>query len=127
MTDELKALPPPEKKVAAKILYQMGWGSRKVEELLAISDDSVRRAAELPTPDELRQFEAEFTLAIKDMKQQGVAMAQKRLLELIPKERRIDQVVKAAEYLEGKTNNQLTQINIGSELGVKFEKDVTKE
>ena len=123
MTEELKALPPPEKKVAAKILYQMGWGSRKIEEWLGVSDSSVVRYKDEQTPEDLKQFEAEFEAAIRDMKQQGVAMAQKRLLELIPKERRIDQVVKAAEYLEGKTNNQLTQINIGSELGVKFEKD----
>jgi len=100
--DKLNLLPPPEKRVAAKILYRMGWGSRKIEEWLGVSDNTVLRAVNEPTPDELKQFEAEFELAIKDMKRQGIALVQKRLLELIPKERRIDQVVKAGEYLEGK-------------------------
>ena len=102
MKDELKLLPKLEKRVAAKVLYRMGWGSRKIEEWLGISDNTVLRAVNEPTPDELKQFEDEFRLAIEDMKRQGIALVQKRLLELIPKERRIDQVVKAGEYLEGK-------------------------
>lgn len=120
MKNSLTELPPPEKKVAAKALYRLGWGSRQVEKMLGISDDSVRRYAQEATPDELRHFEAEFNRAIGDMKREGIAIAQQRLHELIPKERRIDQVVRAAEYFEGKNQQQnLTQVNIGGDLGVK--------
>ena len=111
MNDKLKYLSPPEKKVAAKVLYRMGWGARKVEEWLGISDDTVLRAAKAPTPKELRQFEAEFELAVQDMKRQGIALVHQRLLELIPRERRIDQVVKAGEYLEGKHSQPSQQAN----------------
>lgn len=109
MKDDLKQLPPPEKKVAAKILYQMGWGSRKIEQWLGVDHSSVINYSKEPTPEALRQFSTEFELAVQDMKRQGVALVQKRLLELIPRERRIDQVVKAGEYLEGKSAGQPTQ------------------
>jgi len=72
---------------------------------------TVLRAAKTPTPKELRQFEAEFELAVQDMKRQGIALVHKRLLELIPRERRIDQVVKAGEYLEGKHGQPSQQAN----------------
>ncbi len=111
-TDDLAKLPPPEKKVAAKKLYQLGWSTRKIEQWLGISDDTVRRAADIPTPDDLRQFEAEFELAIKDMKRQGVALVCKRIIDIVPKERKLDQLVKAGEFLEGrKEPNTQVQIN----------------
>lgn len=102
MTEDLALLPPAEKKVAAKVLYDMGWSSRKIESWIGISDDSVLRAVNIPTPDELRQFEAEFRTAISAEKQRGIALGVKRLNELLPRERRVSEVVKGLEYLEGK-------------------------
>lgn len=101
MTDDLTQLPPPEKKVAAKVLYCMGWGSRKIEEWLGIDHSTVIRYANEAIPDEMRQFATEFEAAIQDMKREGLAKVYLRILELIPKERRIDQVVRAGEYFEG--------------------------
>jgi hypothetical protein len=96
----------------------MGWGARKIEEWLGVSDNTVLRAINEPTPEELKQFEAEFELAIKDMKCQGRALVQKRILELVPKERRLDQLVKAGEYLEGKGG---TQVAVGVSVPVTIE------
>lgn len=102
MADELKLLPPPEKRVAAKVLIEKGYSARRLEELLGEDHVTLWRAAHEATPEELKQFETDFRLAIEQLKCQGIALVQKRLLELIPKERRIDQVVKAGEYLEGR-------------------------
>lgn len=92
-----------EKRVAAKVMSDNDYSSRQIEDFLGISDNTVLRAKADATPEELKQFEAEFEERIKQMKQTGIGMVQKRILELIPKERRMDQLVKAGDYLEGKT------------------------
>lgn len=113
MTNELQQLPKAEQKVVAKVLHGMGWGSRQIEKWLGISDSSVLRAAKEPTPKELTQFESDFEEAITSAKQHGVALGVRRLLELLPKERRIDQVVKGLEYMEGKNIQPLgAQANV---------------
>lgn len=114
--DDLKLLPPPEKKVAAKVLYQMGWASRKIEAWLGISNDTVLRAAQQPTPEELSQFESEFKLAISEIKKEGLALTINQIMKRLPNERRLDTLVKVAEYFEGKSqpNNTVNmQLNIG--------------
>jgi hypothetical protein len=116
---DLPKLSNPEKKVAAKVMAEQGYSSRDIEDFLGISDSTVLRASKDATPDQLTQFEAEFQQRIKEMKQTGVGLVQKRLLELIPKERRIDQVVKAGDYFEGKTGQ-------GDTMGAAF-KDGDKE
>lgn len=110
MTD-LKSLSPPEKKVAAKVLYDMGWGSVVLGRWLGISDDTVLRAIKEPTSDDLRSFAEEFKKAITAEKQRGIALGVKRLNELLPKERRIGEVVKGLEYLEGKEHGTNIQLN----------------
>lgn len=113
MTDNLKQLPPPEKKVAAKILILNGYSSRKCEEILGIDNVTAIRYAELPTPDDLKQFETIFNAYIAENKQKGIDLVYKRLLELLPRERRIESVVKAGEFLEGRreASNVAVQVN----------------
>lgn len=101
--NDLKTLPPPEKRVAAKVMTKAGYSSRRLEALLGVDHNTVWRASQEATPEELVQFETEFNSAIKDMKTEGISLGMKRLLELIPKERRIDQVVKGLEHMEGKS------------------------
>ena len=96
-----------EKKVIAKTLFNMGWSSRKLEQWLGLSDNTIQRAVKQPTPEEMKRFEAEFKLAIQNEKMKGVALGIKRLLELLPKERRIEPLVKGLEYLEGKGQTPL--------------------
>ncbi len=117
MSKDLKSLAPPEKKVVAKVLYNMGWSSRKIEQWIKMDNVSVIRASEQPTPDALKQFETEFVVAIQSEKQHGVILGLTRLNELLPKEKRVSEVVKGLEYLEGKnivgsTVNVNTQINL---------------
>lgn len=118
----LKELSPPELKVAAKELILNGYTTRKVEEILGIDHVTASRYADAPIPEEMKQFETIFDNYIKEQKAKGINIVYKRLLELVPKERRIDQVVKAGEFLEGKQQGVVQQFNIGSEMGVKFEK-----
>lgn len=102
MNKDLKLLPPPEKKVAAKVLGEEGYSTRQIEELLEIDNVSAWRAIRGLTEPELEQFETDFRAMIAAKKKQGIKLVADRLLQLIPKERRIDQVVKAGEYLEGR-------------------------
>jgi len=104
MNENLKSLPKPEKKIIAKALIKMGWASRKIEEWLGVDHVSVTRYAKQPTPEELKQFETEFETTIKEVKQEGLALVLARLLKVIPKEERVDQLIKASEYFEGKKN-----------------------
>lgn len=106
MTDELKKLSPPEKKVVAKVLYDMGWASRKIEGWLGISDDTIRRAAAQPVPEELRQFEADFAITIQAAKSEGLALTIQQIIKRIPKETKLEPLIKTAEYLEGKSSAQ---------------------
>lgn len=102
MPNDTKLLSFAEKKVAAKTMYRMGWSSREVEKWLNISDTTVLKASTEATPEELKEFENHFQAVLKDMKQKGLAMSVKRMLELIPDYKRLDHLVKASEYFEGK-------------------------
>ena len=109
MQDNLKLLPQPQKRVAAKVLYKNGWGSRVIGEWLGVSKDTVIRSSHEPTVDVLRQFETEFEAVIKDMKLEARALIHKRIIELIPKEKRLDHLVKAGEFLE--KSSEIRQYN----------------
>lgn len=111
--NDLKELTPAELKVATKELVLSGYTSAKAAEILGLDEVTAWRYAKAPTPDNLKEFEIIFSNVILEMKQKGISMVQKRLLELIPKEKRIDQVVKAGDYLEGKvqTNDVKVQVN----------------
>ena len=66
----MEKLSIPEKKIAAKIMYKIGWGSRKIEQWLGLSDNTVLRSVEEPTPDNLKQFEAQFEVALVDVRRE---------------------------------------------------------
>ena len=100
---------PIHQKVAAKVLHDNGYVDRKIEEILGIDHVTAWRASQQATPEELKQFETDFNIWIKEKKQMGMVAVQKRLLELIPKEKRIDQVVKAGEFFEGKSQTLIQQ------------------
>jgi hypothetical protein len=117
---ELKLLPPPEKKVVAKQLILNGFSSRQVQEILEIDHQTALNYANMPTPAEQEEFSTIFANYIKSQKQKGINLVYKRILELVPKERRIDQVVKAGEFLEGKQQgNQVNVLNQG-DMSIEF-------
>ncbi len=104
----MKKLQPTkeENKVMAKVLVEEGYSSRKIEEVLGIDHSTINRYAVEETPEEQRQFATFFKNYISTQKSKGVSLVHQRILELIPKERRLDQLVKTGEYLEGKNNPQ---------------------
>ena len=120
---DLKELNPKEIHTAATVLQMSGYTSRKVEEILGIDHTTASRYANAPIEEDMQQFATIFKEFIDTKKHMGIKMVYDRLIDLIPRERRIDQVVKAGEYLEGKNVPQsLTQVNIGGEMGIRFEK-----
>ena len=118
---DFKLLPKPKKKVVAKVLYDMGWSTRTIEQWLGIDNSTVSRYAKTPTPEKLQQFATDFTIAIQSEKQRGIALGIRRLNELIPKERRIEPLVKGLEFLEGKQQGVGVMVNIKQEFQKELE------
>lgn len=114
MKNKLEELPTPEKKVVAKTLILNGYSSRKVEDILAIDHNTALRYAEEETPEDLRQFETIFKNRLEDQKKIGIDLVHKRLIELIPRERRIESIVKAGEFLDGRNIQGNTNIQINN-------------
>lgn len=102
----IRSMSKEEKKSVAKVMTELGWGSRKIESWLGISDTTIQRALSIPTPDELKQFESDFRLSIQSMKNEGLALAIQRMLELLPKEKRMDVLIQVAQFFEGQSKNQ---------------------
>lgn len=107
-----------KKEMAVQVLRSNeGWSNNEIGEFLGISSASVSRYAIVPKdPEKLKLFEAEFMAAIKAMQYAGMAEVNKRLLELIPRERKISEVVKAGEFYQGKSTNSNVQVNIANVL-----------
>lgn len=108
-----------KKEMAAEYLHNNeGWSYSKIGEFLGISTATAQRYAVVPKDKEsMIEFEKEFSTIIKGMQIEGIYAVNKRLLDLIPKERRISEVVKAGEFYQGKReNNTNVQVNIGNVL-----------
>jgi len=106
-------LSKPEMKVMAKALILGGYSTRKVEEILGIDNVTAHRYAQEQTPEDQKQFETIFKNHIKEQKQKGIALGVKRINELIPRERKISEVVRGLEFLEGiNKGNTNIQVNV---------------
>lgn len=102
-----------EKRVAAKVLVETGgYSYRQVEKWLGVSKDTVWRAVKSTTPEELVQFETEFKEAVSLKKKEGLGLVLKRMQEIIPGYARLDHLVKAAEYFEGKREGSNTNVQV---------------
>lgn len=107
-----KELSKPKKKEMAKAYVDEGYSSRQIEEWLGVDNTTIARWAKEPTPEKMQQFATEFRASLQVVKYRGIAEVHNRLLELIPKERRISEVVKAGEFFEGKSNEGIkVQVN----------------
>lgn len=111
MNEGLKKLPKPEKKVVAQELVKAGYSTRRVEDWIGADQSTISRWALEDTPEEMHQYASDFRKQIEGMKTQGIAMGVRRIQQLLPKEKRLDQVVKTLEYLEGKQGGSNIQIN----------------
>lgn len=110
-------LPPAEKKVLAKVLSEAGYSTRTIEDWLGVDNVSVFRYAKQETPEDLKRFETEAKDLIEQGKKKGIVLTVKRMLEIIPRYDRLDHLVKAAEYFEGKRDVGVAiQVNLGDSL-----------
>lgn len=112
MNEGLEKLPPAEKKVIAKELKNSGYSSRTLEDWFDVDHATICRWALEETPEEMRHYATQFKNQLEAFKTKGLAIGAKRIIELLPKERRLDQVIKTMEYLEGKSSQPLIQQNM---------------
>lgn len=129
----IKNLSKPKKEVVAKILKDDDWTYEKIGRVLGVSDDSAKRYAErykaIDSPDSLREFEIKFRAYAKTKEFEGYNLILDRMLDLIPKERRLDQLVRAGEFLSGKKEQVQTNVQVNNFiplLGGDSAKDVSK-
>ena len=110
-----KGMTKNRKIAAAKYLRDTeGMTYSKIGEWLGISDDSAERYVkvyELPEED-LVVFQESFAGIMRLMSLEGMGKVNKRLLELIPNERKISEVVKAGEYYGGRAKSEAPNIQV---------------
>lgn len=109
----------PKKQVAAKILRDDArWTFEKIARVLNVSEPTAFRYAErftgIETPDELKEFETKFKLYIKGKEFVALDMVFDRMLEIIPREKRLDQLVRAGEFLQGKRDTNQTNVQVNN-------------
>lgn len=113
MPNDLKLLPPPEKKVACSVLQKLGFSYRQIGEIAGVSKDSAQRYAVVPIPDDMRQFETNLNLAFKDFENVLAAKAMTRMDETIARAR-IGEALEVYKAMKGEkasaTNVQINNI-----------------
>lgn len=102
MTDDLKTLPPKEKRVASKVLINEGYSTREVEEILGVDHSSVSRYAKQDTPEELQQFETKLINIFRQTEHRIAAKALRRLESTIDRAR-INEALEVYKEMKGKT------------------------
>jgi len=111
-----------QRKSIGKVMYSLGWGGKTLGKWLNMTANTVRKAANEPTPQAMIAFEESFRLAMRDVDMVGLFETKKRIRDLIPREKDIIKLVKAGEFFGGamaKTQNN-TQVNVYSDLLSKY-------
>lgn len=91
-------LSPEIKKLVAKVMQELGWSTRQVAGVLGMDDVTVWRCKQSHTKEGLKQSEADIRILFTYELQNGLALIMGRIRELIPKERRISELVKAGDF-----------------------------
>lgn len=105
-------LDKPHKKVVSKIGVELGHPYREIGSILGVGAATIGRYAREKVPLNLKQFEMEVRELFTEQKLVLSAQCIARLQKLVPTERRISEVVKAAEYAEGKGETPQASVNI---------------
>jgi len=111
-----------QRKVAGKVMYQLGWGTKTLSKWLNVNANTIKKAANQPTPEAMIAFEESFRIAMRDMDMVGLFETKQRIRSLIPHEKDIIKLVKAGEFFGGqqtKTQNN-TQVNVYADLLSKY-------
>lgn len=114
----LKNLSKPKKRVVAKVLEDDDWSYEKIGRVLGVSNSTAKvyaeRYKEIEAPENLREFEVKFRAYAKTKEFEGYNMILDRMLDLIPKERRLDQLVRAGEFLSGKKEQSQNNVQVNN-------------
>jgi hypothetical protein len=118
-----------QKKVVAKVMYEAGWGARRISEWLKIGESTVFSYKDLPTPEALQLFEQSFKAAMMDYDMVSTFGIKSRIMALVPEERNIEKLVKAGQFFAGvsekKTQNN-TQVNVYGSMLKKYGENTTE-
>lgn len=118
----------PEKKVVAKIMYEAGWGGKRIAQWLNVSTRQVLSYKDLPTPEAMQLFQESFKAAMIDYDLQSTFNIKSQIMKLVPSETNIDKLVKAGEFFQGKeikTQNN-TQVNVYGSMLKKYGEGTTE-
>lgn len=119
---KIKDLSRPEKMAVAQQLSDEGYSTRTIEEFIGADHTTISRWIKQQSPEEMQQFATRFLEQVNVMKNIGLVKAVNRINELVPKSRSIQEVIQAAEFLEGKKNGG-QQTNVQVNFGKVTEKD----
>ncbi|MBQ6436749.1 hypothetical protein IJJ27_04330 [bacterium] len=115
MPQDLKNLPKPQKKALATLMRQEGMSLRQMEQYLGADHVTISRwvkqeqdLTEKQQQETLKLFQKE----IGEHNRKILSLAINRLEELIPDEKNISEVIKAAEYASGKSKENVNQTNL---------------
>lgn len=108
----IKDLSIPQKRAIAQALVERGYSVREIGSYLSVSYSSVSKWSKKTSSKGMRAFASEFLSRIDCMKNTGLIKALIRLEELIPLSDSIADVVKAAEFLEGRKASMQTNVQL---------------
>ena len=117
------ALTKTKKKIAAKLMYEAGWGSRDLKDWFKTSQPTIVNWSKLPTPEALKEWETNFKAAMMDYDMEAHYKIKSRIMEIVPEEKNIDKLVKAGEFFRGestKRSGNNTQVNIYADMLKKY-------
>lgn len=100
-----------EKKVVAKVMYEAGWGSKRISEWLHVGQPTILSYKDLPTPEALQLFEQSFKAAMVDYDMTATFGIKSQIMKLVPNETNIKNLVEAGKFFQGVTENKRTQNN----------------
>ena len=100
-----------KKKVMVKALYNAGWGAKMLSIWFKTKQFNIARWAKMPTPENLKEFENEFNLAMRDYDQKALYQVKERMMDLIPEETNLQRLVAAGTFFRG-ANGPKNQTNI---------------
>jgi hypothetical protein len=118
-----------EKKVVAKVMYEAGWGAKRISEWLGIGQQTVWSYKDLPTPEALQLFQESFKAAMVDYDITATFGIKSQIMKLVPNETDIVKLVKAGEYFQGVENKRTqnnTQVNVYGSMLKKYGENTTE-
>jgi hypothetical protein len=108
MTSDLSKLPPPQRKVAAKVLWEEGYTLRQIEDIVGYDHSYIADLAKLDTPEKLEGFEKRLLDIFRHTENRVAAKSLKRIEEKIPFAQ-IDEALDVYKAMRGKETAIISQ------------------